>query len=251
MLRMANRSNLVSSVVLACVIAFLWIPFDIYPRVLNKSKNSNWYQPCGASSTWSVSVIDDDKLVKSQLNADWYFYRQYISKTNDQEVVRFFSTAQSRSDLRDLRILQHPPDFCWVLSGWSNETDDETRTQVETPLGNVWFERRIFNHLNKSELVYFTAFVGSTPLFNGKNRYFPITSEGKSSGQNSTFFSWLNWFNRIMPEGSWKISEIHKSDVRQTQFVRVSAPILGGRVSEADMRIRRFLELCRPEACDE
>lgn len=192
---------------------------------------------------WSYRDIPIDASAEKLLVADVTANGEFQSPDRSR-AVRVFSAKRYTFKSYDSGLFLHTPDRCWTLAGWKFEPVEPDHLELTVHGVPMVFERRIFTAGGERELVYFGGLVGGRPLpyrldhnLNVGLRFATVPPDkSKSRGFFARAVDARLW------ERVWDGFVTRRPLLGPKQFLRISTPLRGLSVPEADALLRQFLE---------
>ena len=158
-----------------------------------------------------------------------------------QRSIRVFSAKRFIEKKNEIGLFVHTPDRCWTQSGWKIEPNAPEFVEVTVHGVTIPFERRIFTHRSHRELVYFCGLVGGRPLPYRLDHNLSVALKFQSAERIDQSGAALRATNADFWARVWDSFASRRELFGPKQFIRVSTPIAGGDVAEADERLREFI----------
>lgn len=192
---------------------------------------------------WSYREIPIDASAEKLLVADVTANGEFQSPDRSR-AVRVFSAKRYTFKSYDSGLFLHTPDRCWTLAGWKFEPVEPDHLELTVHGVPMVFERRIFTAGGERELVYFGGLVGGRPLpyrldhnLNVGLRFATVPPDkSKSRGFFARAVDARLW------ERVWDGFVTRRPLLGPKQFLRISTPLRGLSVPEADALLHQFLE---------
>jgi len=216
--------------VFAIAVGVLWAFPVFWYRGAGKEAHLFWLAEQTKVPGWVFKDIPVAKSAEALLVADHTLNGEFTSEDGFR-MVRVFSAKHYGGNEKAVYLLVHPPDLCWVMAGWKNESLEPMYLDCSVEGTTIRYERRLFAIGERKELVYFGALVDGKPLSYRLNQFL----NWKGSGSD--------WW-RVAQDRSGKMwdSFVHRTAFGgPQQFLRISTPVVGDDLAEADERLRSFL----------
>jgi Protein of unknown function (DUF3485) len=214
-------------------VAGAWAWFHIHPREYETRLEFAAKREVPGYSFNQVSV---DETVVETLATTNILNGAFVSDLGDRFIV--FAGDWRDKTARQMAVIQHTPDICWVGAGWSPvELGQPDRLELNLGGSKLPFECRAFVAPNKRdvELTVWCALANGQVFeeggrFSGATDTYENRSAGiREAGRRRALTSFLSAVRQRIPAEGTK------------QFVRFSAPVKGDwRITAA--RLRAFAE---------
>lgn len=204
-------------------------PLEGYFWLAEQVRIPDWQYQELPLSLAAEAVLAADKTVNGQFEQD------------GRTVVRVFSARRYSEQESQFDMFSHTPDRCWTSVGWKVEPAAPEFVELSLQEVALKLERRIFATRTHRELVYFGALVGGQPL---PYRLDPHLSIGLKRGEQSNpgmFGKMLGAIDARFFSWPWKAFVSRRPLNGPKQFIRVSTPIFGDDVNNADRVLTEFL----------
>ncbi len=192
-------------------------------------------------SGWSFRAIPVEQAAEGLLVAERMVNGEFTSSGGT--AVRVFSAARFRSLPNENELFAHPPDRCWIRVGWALETaEPETVPVAWSREFGLTFERRIFSHQGRRELVYFAGTRNGGPLPYRLNQFLDAARGVAPAAAGVSLLERARDGLRAMGLENLKDVFARRAPEAGTkQFVRLSTAIEGGNVPGADALLQEFV----------
>lgn len=191
---------------------------------------------------WTVTNIPIGKAAEAMLVGDRMMSSEFYAETN-RALVRVFSAKRYLEKENEVGLFSHTPDRCWTAAGWQIKLVEPQFLDFVVHGIPMCFERRVFEVGPSRELCYFTAVVGGKPLPYRLNQYLGSSLRKTEKTRADGSSVWLRLKDNRMWSWAWKSFLNRTAFGGPQQFIRVSTPIAGSNIAEADARLQAFLRL--------
>ena len=227
--------------VMAGLILGIWgFPRVWYTR-MESSQVSQWWAPVTGSDGWDFHSGQVDAQAERLLVADQLTAAEFNPKGHPEEPVRVLSARRNREDPREIGLFVHTPDRCWVQAGWTLVPTHPDLVQVDLQGRSIGFERRLFRIGDRFELVYFTGLVAGQTLPYRLDHNLSVSLRVLAEGAEDRTHGANRWNDSLLWRRVWDSFLSRRPLLGPKQFLRVSTPVVPGRESDGDERLRRFL----------
>ena len=241
MISIKSYKGVTASVFLGLVVLFIWAFPGVWYQHDLKDESGYWVKERSEIVDWVFTPMEVSTTAEKILVADTIFSGEF-EHNDGQRIVRVFSARRERDSGRDIGLFVHTPDRCWTEAGWELLPDSRDYITVEVGGVLVGFERRVFQHRGRKELVYFCGLVNGEQLPYRLDHNYNVGL--RVMGQTRT--RGVGTFERMKAGRFW--NGIKESFIGRRylwgpkQFVRLSTPVISG-FDEADKALEQFLQL--------
>jgi hypothetical protein len=224
---------------LLAVIAALWL-FPAFWYTNAGEGDRVWFRERTDIAGWEFEPVPISASAERVLVADRTVNGEF---RREDEAVRVFSAKRFVENSNEIGLFVHTPDRCWVEGGWKIQPIAPEVQEVRVRGVTLRMERRLFEFGNNRELVYFCGLVDgrSLPYRLDHNLSVGLRTGGEgnptASGARGRA-SDIHFWHRL-----WGSFESRRALSGPKQFIRVSTPVHGEDLEEADARLQMFLSL--------
>lgn len=224
--------------VLTALIALLWA-FPAFWYARHGEASPIWFTERSEIPGWQYTYIPVEKSAERILVADRSINGEFTRP--DGSAIRVFSAKRYQEKSNEIGLFVHTPDRCWVESGWQIEPSSPEVQELTIHGVRLALERRIFKFGADRELVYFCGLVGgqTLPYRLDHNLSVGVRTALKQTGnpgQAAARASDTHFWKRL-----WTSFTSRRDLFGPKHFIRISTPVYGSQVSEADARLTNFL----------
>ena len=214
---------------LALFVLALWL----FPRLWYSKKGDGektWFLERSVVDGWTFESIPISETAERSLVADRIVNGEF--KAENGEAVRVFSAKRFVENPNEIGLFVHTPDRCWVQGGWRVESISPDVRDVVVEGVRLTMERRLFRLGGNKELVYFCGLVDgqALPYRLDHNLRAPRSQSNITRASEKRFRDSL-WNSFV--------TRRHLSGPKQ--FIRISTPVSGEEIEDADARLEQFL----------
>lgn len=225
---------------LVLLVVALWLFPTVWYTRADPNARRLWFRERSEVPGWAFKTVPVSERAENILVADAVVSGEF-RRNADGVVVNVFSAKRYSEKPDEIGLFMHTPDRCWTDAGLRLEPVSPDYIELTVQGIRMLFERRIFVGGNSRELVYFGGLVGGQPvpyrldhnLSVGMKRAMRVAAAGKESAVRAadTYF-----WKRI-----WQGFVDRNPLVGPKQFIRISTPVLGEDVAQADAVLKNFL----------
>jgi hypothetical protein len=224
---------------LLAVIAALWL-FPAFWYTNAGEGDRIWFNERTEIAGWSFEPVPISASAERVLVADRTVNGEF---RREGEAVRVFSAKRFVENSNEIGLFVHTPDRCWVEGGWRIQPIAPEVQEVSVHGVMLRMERRLFEFGNNRELVYFCGLVDGRTLPYRLDHNLSVglrtAGQGDPAGSGARGrASDLHFWQRL-----WDSFESRRALSGPKQFLRISTPVRGEDLEDADERLRIFLSL--------
>src|SRR6266478_4037731 len=149
--------------VFAIALAVLWAFPTFWYRRAGKEAQLVWLAEQTNVPGWIFKDIPIAKAAEAVLVGDRMANGEFFSG-DAARVIRVFSAKRYLQKENEIGLFSHTPDRCWTSVGWKIQLIEPEFVECRIHGLPVSFERRLFVHDERKELVYFGAIAGGKAL---------------------------------------------------------------------------------------
>ena len=223
----------------AIIIAVLWLlPAFWYTNP--GDGNRVWFAERTEVEGWNFEPVPISASAERVLVADRTVNGEF---RRSGESVRVFSAKRFIENSNEIGLFVHTPDRCWVEGGWKIEPIAPEVQEVKIHGVTMQMERRLFEFGSNRELVYFCGLVdGQTlPYRLDHNLSVGVRTFGEENQAASGAVGRAS--DRHFWQRLWDSFASRRALSGPKQFFRISTPVRGDDLAEADERLKTFLSL--------
>lgn len=226
--------------VIASLILVIWVFPKVWYTRMESSQVSQWWVPVTQINGWNSQRSDrcPGGAIVGRGPTDGSGVHAIRAS---REPVRVLSARRNREDPREIGLFVHTPDRCWVQAGWTLVPTHPDLVQVDLQGCSIGFERRLFRIGDRFELVYFTGLVAGQTLPYRLDHNLSVSLRVLAEGAEDRTHGANRWNDSLLWRRVWDSFLSRRPLLGPKQFLRVSTPVVAGRESEGDERLRRFL----------
>lgn len=225
---------------LVLLVVALWLFPTVWYTRADPHARRLWFRERSEVPGWAFKTVPVSERAENILVADAVVSGEF-RRNADGVMVNVFSAKRYSEKPDEIGLFMHTPDRCWTDAGLRLEPVSPDYIELTVQGIRMLFERRIFVGGNTRELVYFGGLVGGQPvpyrldhnLSVGMKRALRAAAAGKESAVRAadTYF-----WKRI-----WQGFVDRNPLVGPKQFIRISTPVPGEDVAQADAVLKNFL----------
>lgn len=234
------------------ILAGLVVLLFVFPRVwytrTDTGQPVQWLAEQTNAPGFKYTPVPVDKSAESALVADRLINGEFESGVRGRPPVRVFGARRLKEDPKEIGLFVHTPDRCWVQAGWNLGPVEPDYVEVELHGRKIGFERRVFTVQGHSELVYFAGLVGGQTLPYRLDHNFSVSRRVVAKGESDRKNKANRWNDSLLWKRVVESFASRRPLLGPKQFLRLSTPIVGDNVKEADARLQAMLPLwLKPE----
>jgi hypothetical protein len=225
-------------IVLSVLVAALWsFPSVWYTKTGNDQPH--WFGENTNISGWDYVPVPVSASAERTLVADRVVNGEFNRAGRDP--IRVFSAKRFEEKVNEIGLFVHTPDRCWVESGWKIEPIAPDLRALELHGLKILVERRIFNFKEARELVYFFGLVGGAPLPYRLDHNLSVGVRSKLAQPDTSRTALVRVSDTHYWSRLWESFTSRRELFGPKQFIRISTPVHGEDLHEADQRLEKFL----------
>jgi len=234
-----SKPAVVALILFSGVIGTLWA----FPSFWYANRRTNadyaWFAEQTQIAGWEHRKVPIGKSAEAILVADRIVNGEFSQP--DGRNVLVYSAKRYLEKENEIGLFSHTPDRCWTATGWKIDPAEPSFIKVPVDGIEILFERRIFVAGMQRQLVYFGALVGGKPLPYRIDQYLVASTKRKDGVRGDSEGTWQRLKQPRLWSWAWD-SFINRTPLSgPQQFFRVSTPIRGSNVAEADDLLMQFL----------
>ena len=230
---------LATTFLLSMAVLLAWaFPHFWYSRT-DPQRGYFWLAEQDQISSWQFRQQPVSQAAEAALAADRIVNGEFAAE--GRPVVRVFSAKRYFEEASEFDMFSHTPDRCWTSVGWKLEAATPEFIQLELQGITLKLERRIFSDGTHRELVYFGALVGGQPLPYRLDPHLGIALKRGEKSSAGIFGKMLGAIDARFLGWTWKSFVNRRPLNGPKQFIRVSTPVFGNDVKDADRLLTDFL----------
>lgn len=219
--------------VLGVAVVVLWIFPSIW-YVRGGTGDKVWFVEQTEMPGWNFEEMPISAAAERTLVADRTMNGEFRDEVGVP--IRVFSAKRYVENPNEIGLFVHTPDRCWVEGGWKIEST-ETGVQEVTVHGvPLQLERRIFDFRGNRELVYFCGLVDGRVLPYRLDHNLSGKLRRESGTRAAGFAKDTHFLTRL-----WESFTSRRELSGAKQFVRISTPLRGEELEDADLRLTEFI----------
>ena len=220
-------------------LAGLWL-FPAFWYTKPGDGNRVWFAERTEVAGWSFEPVPISAAAERVLVADRTVNGEF---RRAGEAVRVFSAKRFVENSNEIGLFVHTPDRCWVEGGWKIEPIAPQVQEVKVHGVTMQMERRLFEFGSDRELVYFCGLVAgrTLPYRLDHNLSVGVRTFGEPNQAASGAVGRAS--DRHFWQRLWDSFASRRALSGPKQFVRISTPVRGDDLTEADERLKGFLSL--------
>jgi hypothetical protein len=188
---------------------------------------------------WTYQEVPVGKSAEAVLVADRLVSGEFTNTAGT--AVRVFSAKRYAESQNEIGLFVHTPDRCWTESGWKMEPVQPEFEEVTVHGSSLVFERRIFLSGTQRELVYFAGMVGGQPLPYRLDHNLSVGMKHALHVSRDETGTALRASDQRFWQRVWDAFAARRPLIGPKQFMRISTPVVGGDLQEADALLKYFL----------
>jgi len=233
------RSVSIPAIVLSLAILVLWSFPRFWYTKTDSRQGTHWFAEQALLPGWQFKAEPVSAEAEQVLAADRIVNGAFVK--DDGTVVRAFSAKRYSEKESEFDMFSHTPDRCWTSVGWKVEPAAPEFIDLNVAGLTLKLERRLFNQGGRRELVYFGALVGGQPLPYRLDQYLSVGLKRNEQTRPGIFTKMIGALDARLLSWPWKSFVNRRPLTGPKQFVRVSTPVVGNGIAEADATLKNFL----------
>ena len=198
-----------------------------------------WFREQTSVSGWDYHEAPVAETAERILVADRIVNGAF---TNAQgSMVRVFSAKRYSEKPDEIGLFMHTPDRCWTDAGGQIEVVSPDHLELTVHGVRMGFERRLFRFQGQPELVYFGALVGGRPVPYRLDHNLSVGLKRALRQKAGSAESAVRVLDTYFWRRAWDGFVERVPLLGPKQFVRISTPVRGEEIANADQRLASFL----------
>lgn len=233
MARKHESSRWIVTLVLGVAVLALWIFPSIW-YVRGGTGDKVWFVEQTELPGWTFEEMPISAAAERTLVADRTVSGEF--RGEDGVPIRVFSAKRYVENPNEIGLFVHTPDRCWVEGGWKIEPAEPGVQELTVHGVPLQLERRIFDFRGNRELVYFCGLVDGRVLPYRLDHNLSGKVRSESGMRTARFARSTHFWTRL-----WESFTNRRELSGAKQFVRISTPLRGEELEDADLRLKAFL----------
>jgi hypothetical protein len=234
-----RKPQIICTIFLSLTVLVLWLFPLLWYTKPSPDKAYVWLEEQTEIDGWEYNDVPVAKAAESLLVADDLENGTFTNRTG--AIVRVFSAKRYTENQNQIGLFVHTPDRCWTEAGWKLEPVTPQVIELEVHDVRMQFERRIFHANGQAELVYFCGLVGGQPVPYRLDHNLSVGMKYQFAEKDAQTGTALRATDNRLWTRVWESFLSRSPLLGPKQFIRISTPVQGDSLQEADRRLERFL----------
>jgi len=190
---------------------------------------------------WEYRTIQVAESAERLLAADQTLAGEFENRA-EHTTVRVFSAKRYSEKPHDIGLFVHTPDRCWTEGGWRLEPASPDHVDLTIHGTRITFERRVFAHGSRRELVLFGGLVGGRPLPYRLDHNLSVGMRSALQQAVKRTGGALRASDKLFWQRVWESFVSRRELFGPKQFIRISTELPGTDTAPADRLLADMLE---------